>query len=189
MNKATNKPVILKGDIFAGSWGYDQTQWSVYQVVDVKGTFAFVRGLNSWSNFSDRDLAVGSKVKLYKPTVTHYSPDKFDSVDDYYNARRRDADAQLAVAPVRTITKMNRIDGQSWTWKWTLDNGDIVTSKDGYTVDIVDGLKRCKIITSRYDGKPYIKPSQSIYASLDTNYDQNKQKYADQNTYTSYFGR
>lgn len=187
---------IKKGDKFTCSWGYDQTQVSVYSVVDIKGKFVKVEGVNSWSNFGESDLCAGSTVKIYKQhnwtDLTAAEQQDFASRgfnwDNYQYHYNKDAKEQ---AEVRTIEKVSRIDGQSWTYVWELDNGETIRSDENYEkrrgIEIVNGLKRC-LVNNRW-GYPSIKIDQVITASLDENYDNHADAIAAQNLYTSYNGR
>jgi len=187
---------INKNDKFVACWGYDQTQYSIYNVVDAKGCFVIVEGINSWSNLGESDLCAGSKVKIYKRhdwndlTVSEkqdFSDRGFnwDSYQYHFNKDAREA------AEIRTITKVSRIDGQSWTYIWELDNGDIIRSDETYEkrtgIEVVHAMKRCQVST-RY-GEPSIKIDDCITAYLDKEYDKCKEQYAAQNEYTSYNGR
>ena len=195
MTQTTNSPIKTNSK-FVACWGYDQTQYSIYNVVSVKGKTVFVTGLNSWSNFSESDLAVGSTVKVFTfkrwehlsdEERADYERRNFDR-NSYQHHMGKEAEA---AAKVSTIVKMNRIDGESWSYVWVLDDGRIVSSKDNYQNDVVikiiSGLKKC-IVNTKY-GQPSIKIDQSITAYLDDNYDQKKQSYRDQNEYTAYNGR
>lgn len=188
------KNQVRVGGKFVACWGYDQTQYSVYNVVGVSGKSVLVEGMNSWSGLSESDLAPGSKVKVYKYTqwddLTDEERADFESRNfdrhSYNHHTAKDAEEQ---ATVRTIVKMNRIDGESWTYLWTLDNGEVVRSDDRFTnVKIIQGLKKC-LVKSSYDGQPAIKISESIRAYHDPEYNNNKTKYAEQNEYTAYNGR
>ncbi|RKZ02515.1 hypothetical protein DRQ25_18560 [Candidatus Fermentibacteria bacterium] len=193
--KTTLNKAIKVNDKFVCSWGYDQTQYSVYEVVSTKGKFATVRGLNSWSSLDGYDLAVGSKVKAYQfkewhklneETQADYTSRGFD-FNSYRHHKGKEAEEN---APVRTIVKAGRIDGDRFSYVWTLDTGEVVRSDERYdgdlVVKVVDGLKRC-LVNTKYD-RPYIRINQTIQAGLDPNYDDNKQAYADQNEYTAYNG-
>lgn len=199
----------LKGKYFVGSWGYDQTQYSIYKVVEHKGHFVLVQGLNSWSSFSDSELAVGSTVKVYNVKNERFHSlteeqrqtlakelnfnlrendfQDFESMVHWYNKE------QKAKAEPRTIVKKQRINGENWSFIWTLDNKQIVNSKELYNsnqqTSIVNGLKRCKVQTSTWSNQLYIKIDQSITAYLDNDYKENVEKYEEQNLYTAYNGR
>lgn len=185
---------VRTGDKFVACWGYDQTQYSVYNVVAVKGKSVLVEGLNGWSSLSNSDLAEGSKVKVYNFKGWYELPEyeqaelqtrgfNHNNYDHHYRQEAIDK------AQTRTIVKMQRIDGQSWTYVWTLDNGEVVRSDDRFTnVKIIQGLKKC-LVKSSYDGQPAIKISESIRAYHDPEYNNNKTKYAEQNEYTAYNGR
>lgn len=187
---------INKNDKFVACWGYDQTQYSIYNVVGVKGKSVLVEGLNSWSNLGESDLAVGSEVKVYEFKHWEMLPKEeredlasrgfnWSSYNHHYGK-----DAELA-AKVSKITSMKRIDGKSWSYIWTLDDGRTVSSEDSYKngikIKIVRGIKKC-LVNEKY-GNPSIRIDQCITASLDKEYDKRKQAYADQNEYTSYNGR
>jgi hypothetical protein len=193
-----DKVAIKKNDKFVCSWGYDQTQYSVYNVVDVRGKFVFVEGTNSWSHFSESDLAVGSEVKVYTFTRweqltdgerADYTSPGFDW-SSYQHHMKKDASEK---APVRKIIDMRRIDGDKYTYIWTLDNGEIVNSKENYersrVIEIVRGLKRCLVSISKYNNQAGIRIDQVIYAHHDPDYGNNAKKYAEQNEYTAYNGR
>ena len=189
---------IKLGDKFVGSWGYDQTQYSVYEVVKIAGKSVFVRGLNGWSNLDARDITTGSKVKIYNYT-------RFDQLDDTERAdlERRgftrwnyddwQRDEAIKAAEIRTIVKMSRINGQSWTYRWELDDGTTYSSEEDYRtraqVKIIDGLKKCLVKQSSYNGALSIKIDDVIRAYHDPNYDQNAERYSEQNLYTAYNGR
>lgn len=200
---------IRTGDKFVACWGYDQTQYSIYNVVDVKGKSILVEGLNGWSRLDAADLAIGSKVKVY-----HKRNDNFYSLTEEerqalanefnFNLRANDAvdfESMLAwynkemlnAAKVRTIVKMSRVDGQKYTYKWVLDNGQIVDSTEDWqtrlTVHIVHAMKKCLVQTSKYNGEQYIKIDDVITAYLDPNFESNKAQYHKQNEYTAYNGR
>jgi hypothetical protein len=191
-----NNTIIRRNDKFVCCWGYDQTQYSVYNVVDVKGKFVTVEGLNSWSSLGESDLAIGSRVKVYtfKPFDSLPIEEKQDLMsrgfnwDSYNYHYRKEAKEK---ADIRTITKVSRINGEAWTYIWELDNGDIVNSKETYKqnigIEIVKGFKRC-LVNTKY-GSPSIKIDQCITASLDPDYNEKKQKYAEQNEYTMMNGR
>lgn len=185
------------GSKFVACWGYDQTQYSVYSVDSVKGKYVFVQGLNGWSSLSDSDLAEGSKVKIYNYKLwsdlseseqKDYESRNFDRI----SFERYSRDLNKDQAEVRTIVKMNRIDGEGWTYIWTLDNGQVVNSKELYDnrqgVEIVKGLKKC-LVKEGYNGRPQIKIDDVIRASYDPEYNNNEKKYDEQNEYTAYNGR
>lgn len=198
---------IKRGDKFVACWGYDQTQYSIYNVVDVKGHFVLVEGMNGWSDLDANDLAVGSKVKVYqKRNERFYSltEEQRQAIADEFNFNLRPNDFQdfesmmrwhneklLADAPVRTIVQMNRVNGNKYSYKWVLDNGQIVDSTEDWqtrpTVEIIRGIKRC-LVNEKY-GTPSIKIDECITAHLDTEYGQNSQRYTEQNEYTAYNGR
>lgn len=194
----TTQATINKGDMFVGSWGYDQTQYSIYRVVEAKGQFVTVEGTNGWSRFDCNDLAVGSTVKIYE----------YQAWDDMTDAERKDfegrgfnrwnynnwkrGEAEKA-AEVRTIVKAGRVDGNRYSYLWELDNGQIVNSTDDWKtrpqIKIVHGLTRRKVSISKYDGQPRITIDQSITAHLDQDFGRNVNKYEEQNEYTAYNGR
>jgi hypothetical protein len=187
---------IKRGNKFVACWGYDQTQYSIYNVVDVKGRFVFVEGMNGWSGLDANDLAPGSKVKVFNvKTWEQLTPEEQADWSsrgfDRWGYNRHMNDEAENNAPVRTIKKMNRIDGKSWTYVWELDNGQIVRSdidwKLNQRVKIVQGVKRC-LVNEKY-GRPSIKIDDVITAHLDTEYSQNSNRYAEQNEYTAYNGR
>lgn len=184
---------INKNDKFVACWGYDQTQYSIYNVVDTKGKSVFVEGLNGWSNLSECDLATGSKVKVYSyPKWEDRNPDEWGLNIDKWDYNRIMSKRAKETAPVRTIVKMNRIDGESWTYIWTLDNGQVVNSRELYDnnqkIEIVKGVKKC-LVQDGYNGTPQIKIDQTIRASYDPNYSENEERYDEQNEYTAYNGR
>jgi len=188
-------------------WGYDQTQYSVYNTVSVKGKSVIVEGLNNWSNFSESDLCEGSKVKVYTVKNERFhllNEEQRQAIAKELNFNLRENDflnfesmirwhnrQQQKKAPVRTIVKVQRINGESWTYIWTLDNGEIVNSQELYKsnkqVHIVNGLKKC-LVNTRWT-TPTIKINESIRASLDLTYNKNKEAYTEQNLYTAYNGR
>lgn len=197
MNNTIEKVTLKPGDKFVACWGYDQTQYSIYNVVTVKGKSVLVEGLNGWSNLSESDLAAGSSVKIYTyklwNDLTEAEQADWSSRGfDRWNYEKHMRDEAKASAPVRTIKSMSRINGESWTYIWTLDNGDIVNSKELYSnrqaVEIVRGLKKC-LVKPGYDGKPRIKIDEVIRASYDPNFNDNQERYAEQNEYTAYNGR
>ena len=202
--KATNKWVAC--------WGYDQTQYSVYEEVSRKGCFVVVRGYNSWACLHESDLYNGSKVKLFEPIPYFHDIPAFEretiakkhnwdlacvnSFDEWENFRRYEQRQRKDNADVRTIQKVtHEKDDKGYKyWVWQLDNGEIVKQTDiGHTwyVEIVDALTRRKIRTTNYFGEPEesIKIDECIRAYLDKDYDANAQKYAEQNEYTFYNGR
>lgn len=194
----TTQATINKGDMFVGSWGYDQTQYSIYRVVEAKGQFVTVEGTNGWSRFDCNDLAVGSTVKIYE----------YQAWDDLTDAERKDFESRgfnrwnyndwkreeaKKAAEIRTIVKMGRVDGNKYSYRWELDNGQIIDStvdwKERPQVEIVHGLTRRKVTISKYDGQPRITIDQSITAHLDPEFGRNVNKYEEQNEYTAYNGR
>lgn len=185
---------IKVGDKFVACWGYDQTQYSIYRVEKIQGKSVLVEGLNGWSNLDARDLAPGSLVKVFTfPKWEDRNPDEWGlGIDkwDYDRIMRKRGEES---AEVRTIVKMNRIDGESWTYLWTLDNGEVVNSKklyeEGKHVVIVKGLKKCLVKHSSYNDKMSIKIDDVIRAYHDPEYDTNANRYAEQNEYTAYHGR
>lgn len=201
--------LVSKNDKFVASWGYDQTQYSIYNVVEVKGKSVLVEGLNGWSNLDANDLAVGSKVKVYHKrnerfhdlneeerqniaTELNFSlrPNDFQDFEGMMHWHNKKA---LEAAEERTIVKMNRVDGQKWTYLWVLDNGQIIDSTEDWktkpTVSVVHGMKKCLVQASNYNGGRYIKIDDVISAYLDPNFNENQQRYAEQNEYTAYNGR
>jgi hypothetical protein len=191
------KNQVRVGGKFVACWGYDQTQYSVYNVVGVSGKSVLVEGMNSWSGLSESDLAPGSKVKVYKFKGWYELPEyeqaelqtrgfNHNNYDHHYRQEAIDK------AETRTIVKMQRIDGESWTYLWTLDNGQTVNSRETYKnnehIKIVNGLKKC-LVQDGYNGTPQIKIDQTIRASYDPNYSENEERYDEQNEYTAYNGR
>jgi hypothetical protein len=71
---------VKVGDYFAGSWGYDQTQYSVYRVVEVKGKYVIVEGMNSWSHLKN-----GTKRCLVQKGYNDGSYIKIDEVITAYH--------------------------------------------------------------------------------------------------------
>lgn len=195
----TNIINIDRGDKFVGSWGYDQTQYSIYNVVDIKGKFVFLEGLNGWSNLDARDLAVGSTVKIYEQKrwdnlTTEEQQDWSGRGFDRYGYERHFREQAIEQAEERTITKMNRVNGESWTYKWVLDDGSEYDSTDDWKtrkeVTIVNGRTRKLLqMASWSEGKPYVKIDQTITAYLDKDFNRNQNKYHEQNEYTAYNGR
>lgn len=193
MSTDTQDKTIAINDKFVACWGYDQTQYSVYNVVAIKGKSVVVEGLNGWSSLSDSDLAEGSQVKVYEfknwfdlseDDRADLSSRGFDH-NSYAHHYRKDAIDQ---ADTRTITKVQRIDGQKWTYIWTLDNGQVVRSDDRQAlVKVVRGLKKC-LVNTKY-GSPSIKINESIRPYLDKDYNRNSERYQEQNEYTAYNGR
>lgn len=194
----TTQSTIKPGDMFVGMWGYDQTQYSIYRVVSAKGQFVTVEGTNGWSRFDNRDLAVGSTVKIYE----------YKAWDDLTDAERKDLEARHfnrwnyndwkrgeaeKAAEVRTIVKAGRVNGDKYSYRWELDNGQIIDStvdwRERPQIVIVHGLARRKVSICKYDGKPRITIDQSISATFDPDYGRNQAKYHEQNEYTAYNGR
>lgn len=183
---------VDKGSKFVACWGYDQTQYSVYEVQEVKGKYVFVTGLNSWSSLSDSKLSEGSVVKPYKfkywsdlteEERNDYSSRGFDwsSYQHYYGKEN------LTSAEEKTIAKANRINGQSWTYIWTFTDGTKLSSEDKYVIEQIKPVKKC-LLNTKYN-KPSIKIDDVITATLDEDYGRNKKSYEEQNLYTSYNGR
>lgn len=193
--KPTNQE-IKPGDHFVAIWGYDQTQYSIYRAIETKGNMVTVEGTNSWSNFAAKDLAPGSIVKIY-----HY--DRFYDLTPEQQAERssrglnysnHDHHARkeaLEAAKPRKIVKVKRIDGQGWTYDWTFEDGETITSqdigRDRLNIEIIRGYKRCRINT-RY-GTPQIKIDDVITARHDPDFAANQERYIEQNQYTAYNGR
>lgn len=198
---------ISIGDKWVCSWGYDQTQYSIYTTVAVKGKSVIVEGTNSWSGLSESDLCEGSQVKVYdvknerfynlteeqRQAVAdelHFNlrPDDFRDFESMIEWHNKEQEKQ---AEVRTIVKKQRINGESWSYIWTLDNGEIVNSKELYKsnkrVRIVKAWKKC-LVNTKY-GQPSIKIDDVIRPYLDKEYQANKERYAEQNLYTAYNGR
>lgn len=182
---------INKNDKFVACWGYDQTQYSIYNVVDVKGKSVFVEGLNGWSSLSNSDLSEGSQVKVYKykywTDLTQAEQDDYTKRGfDWHSYQHHYGKDNLKNAKTKTIAKVNRIDGQSWTYVWTFTDGTTYSSEQKFNVEIVKGVKKC-LVNTRY-GEPSIKLNETIRASIDKNYNSNKQRYIEQNEYTAYNG-
>lgn len=190
-------------------WGYDQTQYSVYEEVSRKGCFVIVRGYNSWACLHESDLYAGSKVKISKSISSFYdiskaereiiareynwSSSSIDNFSEWESFRRFEIRKHREEAAVRTIVKVKHETNEKGyrIWVWELDNGNIIKEDDAdIIVDIVDALTRKKIRRDEYPGETLesIKINDSICAYLDKNYDKNAQKYADQNEYTAYNG-
>lgn len=201
---------LPKGDImnntkkWVACWGYDQTQYSIYEEVSRKGQFVVVRGYNEWACLGEKDLYVGSKVKYYKP-IKHYNDLSYgerlefcekmnwdkkavSDSDEWQSFARWGNKNLLKQAPTRTITKVKHFTTDTgWrAWEWELDNGDTIKATDDYVVEIVDALTRRKI-TERW-GDLTIKINDSIRARLDENFDKNVKTYEEQNGYTAYHG-
>lgn len=187
------------GSKLVASWGYDQTQYSIYTVVREKGRFVWVKGENSWSNLSENDLAEGSIVKLYK--VTQWEDLSEDERKDW-NSRGFDAwayrkhmtDNAIEAAPELTIVKMSRVNGYKYSHLWELSDGSTHTSEEDWhtrkDVNIVQGLKKCLVqTTSKYNNREYVKIDDCITAYYDPDFAQNNRKYEEQNEYTAYNGR
>lgn len=74
---------VKVGDYFAGSWGYDQTQYSVYRVTAVKGKYVIVKGMNSWSTLKDgskrclvqKGYRDGSYIKINESITAYHDKD------------------------------------------------------------------------------------------------------------------
>jgi hypothetical protein len=186
------------GSKFVACWGYDQTQYSIYEVAKISGKSVLVRGLNGWSNLDARDLAPGSQVKIYRFTKWDDLTDE-ERADwssrgfDRWNYERHNRDAAIEKAETRTIVKMNRVNGQSWTYLWVLDDGSVYDSTEDWKtradVKIVDAMKKCLVQHSSYNDKMNIKIDDVIRAYHDPEYDTNANRYAEQNEYTAYNGR
>ena len=194
----TTQTTIKPGDMFVGMWGYDQTQYSIYRVVSAKGQFVTVEGTNGWSRFDNRDLAVGSTIKVY--TFKRWDQLTDDERADltsrgfnHWNYQEHYRKAAIDAAEVRTIVKAGRVNRDRYTYLWELDNGQIINSREDWTtrpdIHIVHGLTRRKVTISKYDGQPRITIDQSITAHLDPEYGRNQAKYHEQNEYTAYNGR
>lgn len=200
---------IKKNDKFVACWGYDQTQYSIYNVVETKGKSVLVEGLNGWSNLDANDLAAGSKVKVYQKRKERFhslTEEERQAIAKEFNFSLRTNDfvdfefmmrwhnqKLLKAAPVQTIVKMNRVDGQKWTYLWVLDDGQVINSTEDWqtrpTVHIVHGMKKCLVQTSKYNGEQYIKIDDVITAHFDPDFNRNQAKYHEQNEYTAYNGR
>lgn len=185
---------INKNDKFVACWGYDQTQYSIYNVVDTKGKSVFVEGLNGWSRLSDSDLSEGSQVKVYKYNYwTDLTPEQQTDYTnrgfDWHSYQHHYGKDKLKDAKTKTIAKVNRIDGQAWTYIWTFTDGTTYSSDQKLSVEIVKGVKKCLVKASKYNGELDIKINETIRATLDKNYDSNAKRYAEQNEYTAYNGR
>ena len=201
---------IKKNDKFVACWGYDQTQYSIYNVIEVKGKSVLVEGLNGWSNLDANDLAAGSKVKVYQKRNERFhdlTEEERQAIAKEFNFNLRTEEFQdfeammrwhnkelLDAAEVRTIVKMNRVDGQKWTYLWVLDNGQVINSTEDWktrpTVHIVHAMKKCLVQTSKWsDGSQYIKIDDVITAHYDPDFNRNQAKYVEQNEYTAYNGR
>lgn len=183
---------VNKGNKFVACWGYDQTQYSIYTVEDIKGKFVYVSGDNGWSNFSDSQLSESSIVKVYK---FKYWADLTDEQQEDYRSRGFDWHSyqhhygkdNLKNAEAKTIAKVNRINGQRWTYVWTFTDGTTVSSEDKYSVEQIKSIKKC-MLNFKW-GKPSIKIDDVITATLDEDYNRNQKRYEEQNEYTVYNGR
>ena len=186
------------GSKLVASWGYDQTQYSIYTVVREKGRFAWVKGENSWSSLDDSDLAEGSTVKLYKVTQwddlseaerKDWSSRGFDD----WSYRKHMTDGAIEAAPELTIVKMSRVNGDRYSHLWELSDGSTHNSEEDWhtkkNVKIVQGLKKCLVQTSKYNGQEYVKIDDVITAYHDPEFERNNRKYEEQNEYTAYNGR
>lgn len=183
---------IKKNSKFVACWGYDQTQYSVYNVVAITGKSVIVEGLNDWSSLSENDLCAGAQVKIYTyPPYEERNPEEWDLGIDRWDYARIMKKRAAEVAEVHTIMKMNRIDGESWTYLWVLDDGQVINSKELYKnnqfIEIIKGMKKC-LVNTKYD-KPSIKIDQCITAHLDIDYGRNEERYIEQNLHTAYNGR
>ena len=189
---------VIKNDKFVCCWGYDQTQYSVYNVVDIKGKSVFVEGLNSWSNIEEYDLATGSKVKIYKfkhwQELTEEERAKYKTEGlDYYDYERLERKQAIEQAKTKTIVKVQRVNKNKYGYLWTFDDRTTYDSTEDWqtraNVHIVYAIKKCLVQTSKYDGSIQIRINEVIKATLDKNYDQNAKKYREQNLFTAYNGR
>ena len=188
---------------WVASWGYDQTQYSIYEEVSRKGSFVVVRGWNSWACLGSKDLWEGSKVKIYQgfpyfndttreqreQMCEEFNWDRasIDSFDVYMDSARHEIRKREENAEVRTIVKVRHFDHNGYkAWEWELDNGEIVKQTDNYIVWIVDALTRRRI-TNRC-GRDSIKIDDCIRAYIDPNFAKNSEHYAEQNEYTAYNG-
>lgn len=199
---------IRKGTHFVACWGYDQTQYSIYEAVsDQQGQFIHVTGLNDWSTLDDYQLAAGSKVKLLRSIPGYHSLTEEERNE--YSASRNSARAldwsdwnayakhwwndDKEAAPEKTIAKVQRIDGDKYSYLWTFEDGTTWSSKERYNSGIrciVEyAVTRKKVQTSGYNGSKYIKIDSVITAYLDADYSTNEEKYSKQNEYTDYNGR
>jgi hypothetical protein len=187
---------IKKNDKFVACWGYDQTQYSIYNVVETKGKSVLVEGLNGWSNLDANDLAAGSKVKVYQKRNERFhalTEEERQAIAKEFNFSLRTNDfvdfefmmtwhnqKLLKAAPVQTIVKMNRVDGQKWTYLWVLDDGQVINSTEDWqtrpTVHIVHGMKKCLVQTSKYNGEKYIKIDDVITAHFDPDFNHRLQR-------------
>jgi len=193
----TTQTTIKPGDMFVAMWGYDQTQYSIYRAVSAKGQFVTVEGTNGWSSFSEKDLAVGSTIKIYRcKWWNDLTDDERADLErrgfnrwNYDEWERKEA---IDNAEIRTIVKAGRVNGCSYSYIWELDNGEIIDSTEDWKtkpgIKIVHGLTRRKLAKG-YDNTPRIKIDESITAYLDNEYGKNERKYREQNEYTAYNGR
>jgi hypothetical protein len=195
----TSIQTINKGDKFVGMWGYDQTQYSIYNVVDIKGKFVLVEGLNSWSRLDENDLAATSIVKLYKQNrweelSEEERADWMSRGFDPHGYERFQREEAIKNAPELTIVKAGRINKDKYSYRWELSNGEVLESTEDWKtrkrVEIVHGVTRRLVQESRWNpGQFHIKIDQTITASLDPEFNRNEDKYVEQNEYTSYHGR
>lgn len=194
----TNTQIITinKGDKFVGMWGYDQTQYSIYEVVDMKGKFVHVKGMNGWSSLGERDLTVDSKVKIYKQArwenlTPEEAQDWHSRGFDRWDYERHMREEAIKNAEVRTIVKAGRVNGDKWSYKWELDDGSTYDStvdwQERDSVSIVDAITR-RMLNMKW-GTPSIKIDESITAHLDKDFGRNQDKYYEQNAYTAQNGR
>lgn len=202
---------MRKTNKWVACWGYDQTQYSIYEEVSRKGSFVVVRGYNEWACLHESDLYDGSKVKLYKVDIPYFHdiPEaereiiakKFNwdancatSYDFWESSRRYEYRKRKEEAKVHTIKKVtHETDEEGYRyWVWLLDDGQVIKGNNReWEVEIVDALVRKKIRKTNYFGEEEesIKINECIRAHLDKNFDKNAQKYEEQNEYTFYHGR
>lgn len=187
---------IKPGDKFVGCWGYDQTQYSIYNTVKVAGKSVYVEGMNGWSSLSDHDLAPGSRVKIYSLTrwedLTDAERQDLTSRGfDRWSYQKHHQERAIKQAPERTIVKVSRVNGNRYSYLWVLDDGSTFDSTEDWrtkaSVCIIHGIKKC-LINTRY-GEPSIKIDEVIRASHDPDFERNEKSYYAQNEYTAYNGR
>lgn len=189
---------IKIGDKFVCGWGYDQTQYSVYSVLEIKGQSVIVEGMNSWSRIGDRDLTVGSIVQLYRyeawDDLTEEERKEWEgrNFDRYGFNNMRNEEAR-AKAPELTIVKNGRINGDKWSYHWELSDGSEFNSTENYkTRPLVHIVKaRTKRQVNLKYGSPNIRIDDVIFAHHETaeQYERNKPHYEDTMDYYAQEGR
>ena len=196
-------------NMWVACWGYDQTQYSIYEEISRKGHFVIVRAFNSWGCLDAGDLCAGSTVKI-SPRVKsfeEYTEEEREKVAnelgwpqearaDWYtwrNWQHLENKEREDKAPARKIVKVEHEPGKyGKLWIWTLDDGGKIKQADtNYNVRIVDAWTRRKITRGGYYGpdSESIRIDSCIRAHLDHSYWRNAKKYEEQNEYTAYNGR